>query len=318
MSPGANVTIRHNVDGRDQFIARIDGIPEIVRGKISVTPLLTLEGDVNFDTGNLEFAGEVLIKGSVTSGFSVKAERDITVTGKIEAGGCLESKGNITVSGSITGRRTKVTASGNVRAQKIVDSHVTAGGDVILGAGARNAYLRAGEKLTIERGADAGIVGGEVWVGRSIHLVTAGAPEGVPTTLVVGLQPDQADRLDQLKQKIGIVHEQTLRLLKKFALGRVDLSQIRNMISASRGPNRRILIRYATQLGQLATLHRKFNGQRQELEHSIWTAVDEVEILLTGQAYPGVRVRIGGGEHMILEGRQGARFFVTEGGLQVE
>ena len=252
------------------------------------------------------------------SGFSVKARRNITVTGKVESGGCLESEGNITVSGGIYGRRTSVTAAGNIRAQTVVDARVSAGGDLVLAAGALNARLRAGENLTMERGSEAGIVGGQVWVGRSIHLANAGAPEGVPTTLVVGLEPEQADSLDQIKQNIGMVHSHTLRLLKKFALARIDLEQIRNMISAARGPKRRILIRYATQLGQLAALHRKFAGQRQKLEHSIGTAVDEVEILLTGQAYPGVQVRIGGCEHVVIEGRKGARFFVAEGEILVE
>ena len=310
---GDNVEIKIPNSDVVEWTASADGVPHCDKDVLSVVPLLKLDGDVSFNTGNLNFEGEVFINGSILKGFSVKADRDITVAGKVESGATVWSGGDITISGEVIGRRTKVVARGNIRAQAVQDARVVAGSDIKLANYARNSYLRAGNSLTIQQaeGARNGMVGGQAWVRRCIDLHTA----GLRTTLVAGLEPDQAGQLDRLNQKIGTLHEHTLRILKKFTLARFDLEQIRNMIAAARGPRQRLLVQYAKQLGQLSMLYKKLVMERKELEQRIGTAVDGTEILVRDYAYPGVLIRIGEHQHVLSEGSKGRKFRILDGKL---
>lgn len=84
------------------------GRPEINKNVISVYEVYEVQFDVNVSTGNIEFAGDIIVKGNVTDGMKVK------------------SGGNITIMGGITGA--DISAGGNIRInQNIIGSQVKAG-----------------------------------------------------------------------------------------------------------------------------------------------------------------------------------------------
>lgn len=51
----------------------IDGHVRVVEDKIAVEPVYEVGGDVDFASGNIDFVGDVVIRGAVTSGFKVRA-----------------------------------------------------------------------------------------------------------------------------------------------------------------------------------------------------------------------------------------------------
>ena len=59
--------------------------------KISVIPVIEVNGDVDLSTGNIEFVGNVIVRGSVQTGFFVKAGGDVEITGTV-SGGIVEGK----------------------------------------------------------------------------------------------------------------------------------------------------------------------------------------------------------------------------------
>src|SRR4030043_291744 len=70
-SQGANVVQGAGDD--TIFVSALDGCIDIDGKKISVLPVAFIHGDINYDTGNIDFDGSVHITGSVNPGFSVKA-----------------------------------------------------------------------------------------------------------------------------------------------------------------------------------------------------------------------------------------------------
>lgn len=68
----------------DKLFAARDGYACYRDGKIIVRQTLTVHGDVNYHTGNIHFIGDIVLEGSVRSGFEVVG-RNVSVQDQIEA-----------------------------------------------------------------------------------------------------------------------------------------------------------------------------------------------------------------------------------------
>ena len=75
------------------LVAAIDGHIMFRSGTlVEVEPAYVVSGDVDYNTGNIDYVGSIVVKGDVKSGFEVKVEGDVDIWGvvedaKIEAGG---------------------------------------------------------------------------------------------------------------------------------------------------------------------------------------------------------------------------------------
>lgn len=61
----AGVRVEDGVRGYQHFYAERDGALKSVVGEVAITDTLVIDSDVGFDTGNLEYPGEVVVKGGV-------------------------------------------------------------------------------------------------------------------------------------------------------------------------------------------------------------------------------------------------------------
>ena len=91
MPRGRNVETN---DEGDELFASIDGEVEYVDGKISVMPNYEVPADVGTSTGNINFVGNVVVRGNVVSGFVVEAGGSVEVYGVVE-GAIIKAKGDI-------------------------------------------------------------------------------------------------------------------------------------------------------------------------------------------------------------------------------
>ena len=293
----AGENVRAELDGDvEQYYALIDGVLRIDGNELSVAELLTINGDVNFKTGNLSFGGEIYIDGSVLSGFSVSAGANITVTGTVEPGGVLKSGGDVTVGKGILGRKSCVAAEGSVRAQFVQEATVTAGKDISLGNYAYHAILRANGKVTISRGVGTrggSILGGQTWALMGIEIHVAGTRSETQTTLVAGLGWKDAQTLDRLERSIETSGGHMERILERFGLDHFDLTQIRNLIKAAMGAHRKVLANNARQLGKLAQLYQQLLQKRRSLKEKLSALPAKVEVKVWDRAFPGVLIRVG-------------------------
>lgn len=89
--PGKNVEI----DNQGlKIYSLIDGKP-CVRGQIvNVFSLHEVIGDVDIKSGNIDFSGDVVIKGNVTEGMKIKSGHNITIKGSV-SGASLEACGEV-------------------------------------------------------------------------------------------------------------------------------------------------------------------------------------------------------------------------------
>lgn len=102
----------HFSEEGDALLASISGQVEFSGRSFQVKPVLEIPGDVDFSTGNINFVGDVHIKGDICAGFTVRAMGSITVDGVVEA--CsVEAGGDLVVARGVQGDNQAV-----IRAQR--------------------------------------------------------------------------------------------------------------------------------------------------------------------------------------------------------
>lgn len=171
-------------------VATSAGSVRLVNGKVSVDPILKVDGDLSYKVGNVDFEGAVRISGSVPNGFSVKASGDVTVAGSVK-GATISAGGKVEVKSGITDGA-EVEADGDVIATYIHQSKVRAGGDVRVRKEIIRSVVRSGGNLLAS---GASVIGESVSARGRLEVGTASSREEIPTLLIAGVSPDVADLL---------------------------------------------------------------------------------------------------------------------------
>ncbi len=152
------------------------------QGRLLVLPLLTITGDVNLKTGNIDTTLPVLITGDIKAGFAVKSGADITVLGAIEDAR-VTSQANLSVRGGILAGQQRVKAHGAISARYAEGRQLKAGTVAVSGS-LRHCTVLATATVQAKE-----IVGGEVIAALDITCEVLGSGDGQRTRVQVGVDP---------------------------------------------------------------------------------------------------------------------------------
>ncbi len=182
--------------------AAIDGmVTKTEKDKLNVFPVYEVNGDVDYNIGNIDFVGTVVVRGNILTGFRVKASGDIRVTGGIE-GAEVETDGSIEILGGIIGsNKGYVKAGRNIKCSFIMEGNAFAGEDVIVSQSIMHSNVRAGRNVECV-GTKGLLVGGNVQAGDQVTARTIGNSMSTATTIEVGVRPELRQELVDLKQQI--------------------------------------------------------------------------------------------------------------------
>ncbi|MBP2667414.1 MAG: Flagellar Assembly Protein [Firmicutes bacterium] len=277
---GANIQVVDDV----KLVAAAGGNLVMIGGKMSISPILQIKGDVDLSTGNINFAGDVVIQGSVQEGFSVIAGGNVDVSGMV-SGGCVEGA-NITVRMGVIGlTKTVLKASGSVTAKFVENAKVVADHDILVTDVVLQSQLSAGKKIRVE-GRRGQIVGGIAAAGDEIILKSAGSSSATPTDLQAGVNPKLREEYFALRKDLKNA-EVSLDQLQK------GLFTLRSMDQGQMPPEKKELLLKITRaqfttMGQVETMRKRLG----ELE----TAYEELrsgQIKISDYVFPGVKITIG-------------------------
>ncbi len=127
--------------------AQIDGQPHLaVGGAVCVFAELTIDGDVNFTTGNIDFNGNVIVKGTVMNGFSVKCGH---LFAKEISGAAIFALGDVVVSEGISNADIKT--EGDVKARFVTGSNIKTFGSIMVDKEIIDSKIRSSAKFLSER-----------------------------------------------------------------------------------------------------------------------------------------------------------------------
>lgn len=193
--------VRLDSDGRT-VVAEKSGQVMLVNGKITVEEVYEVPG-VNIKTGNINFMGTVICRGSVEDGYNIKATGNVEIYGSV--GNCqIEAEGDIVISQGVMGRdEGKITTPRSVWARFIQNETVRAGEYVIVNDNIMNSNVTAQRKIIL-KGKRAQITGGHLFATEEISAKNIGSPGGgTETVLEVGIDPQKKQRLIELQELQG-------------------------------------------------------------------------------------------------------------------
>ncbi len=181
-------------DGLSIF-SSIDGQPHVdPLGEISVSPEMVIDGDVGYETGNITFDGNVVVRGSIQGGFSVKCI-NLVVEGIEEAE--VDITGDLTAEAGIT--ESKITAVGHVQAKFINKSFVSTFGDIVVQKEILDSEILLGGTCNNATGH---IIASSIVARNGVEAGKVGTDTSTPCVISVGAN-DLADHArEKLKQKI--------------------------------------------------------------------------------------------------------------------
>lgn len=304
MPVGKNVKISDN----NMIVAAIAGQLLVANNKIHVIPLIEVKGDVDLSTGNIEFVGNVVVRGSVQAGFTVKAQGDVEIAGTV-SGGIVEGK-NVIIRMGIQGmHRGYIKAAENVVAKFIENATVYAGNEILVNDVILHSKISAGKKIIVE-GRRGVIAGGTVAAGEEIRAKVAGTHMATNTELEVGVNPVLREEYHYNRKEIKKVETSLEQALKALAI-------LKSMDQAKMPQDKREMMLKLTKaqfhlVGQVESMRNRIT----EIE----LAIEEMRngrIRVSDIVYPGVKIVVGTLVKPVREQIRFASFFAEDGEVKI-
>lgn len=266
--------------------AAIDGmICKTDRDKINVFPIFEVNGDLDYNIGNIDFVGSVVIRGNVLSGFKVKASGDIRITGSVE-GADLEAGGSIEISAGILGHnKGSIRAGSRVKSSFIQDATVSAD-EVLVTQSIMHSNVRAAKQVVC-RGTKGLIVGGVIQAGEIVVARTIGNSMSTATVIEVGVLPELRNELGQLRIQLRSINENLDKTEKALVL----LDQL--AAAGQLGPEKmamRIKLNHTKK--QTAEEQSSMKDRILEIEKSLEDS-DKAKVEVVSTVYSGTKIVLG-------------------------
>lgn len=170
------------------LLASMPGHVEFTGRSFQVKPVLDIEGNVDFSTGNINFLGDINIKGDVLGGFTVRAMGDIHVGGVVEAGSTVEAGGDLVVVKGILGDGTTVIRSHRCVFSKYIENSTIYVRENLQTDCIINGRVYCDGEVRVRSGRGS-IMGGRIWAAKYVSATAIGSPAECRTTIALGGLP---------------------------------------------------------------------------------------------------------------------------------
>ena len=194
------------------YTAKITGKIEVNQGKINISPVHEVKGDVGIETGNIKFNGDVIVHGGVHDGAVIDAAGNVVIHGLIEDCDIRAGKDLFLLSGVKGNEKTIIDCKGSVTAQFVEYAIITCGGDISADYFFKSKVSCDGH---IElNGNNASIIGGYVSAVQGIEVNDIGNSFGTNTNVAVGVDVELTAEYEILAKKIQAISSNVLKIKK--------------------------------------------------------------------------------------------------------
>jgi len=275
-------------DDKITLYALIDGAVKIVNGKITIQNHLIIEGDVGYDTGNINFEGSITINGTVKDGFSVVAKDDISILSPMGIGAVskiVSKEGSIYIKGGIYGKTiASIEAGKDVFVKYCNECKITAGDTIHIGFYSLDCILNARKIVTDPENGK--IIGGTANAKIQIISATIGNKLEKRTNINV----EGFNRLE-IKKQLDDSLEKLDRLVRSGERIRKHLEIYENSLPGAEYGN---IKEYNAFLEKYQSVIDQINEVNQEVKYlqKILQTKGEGEVDILKSAYPRTFIKI--------------------------
>ena len=242
---------------------------------------------MDFSTGNIDFIGNVIVKGNIKDGFCVKAQGDVEVYGTVE-GGSISASGNIFIKKGIRGlKKSKIEAQGSIYSNFVEYATIFAGEDIKINEAIMHSVVNGG--ATVQVGGKKGlVVGGTCRAGQALICKTIGSSLATLTNIEVGLKPELRLEYKDICGKLTRAQENKDKTEKAIRL----LSDLKKKLKRLPPDKEKLLAKLLKACEQLKEQIQDLELYKIKLEEQIKT-LEKGYIEVSGVLYSGVNITIG-------------------------
>lgn len=276
-------------DGKIILRSKSNGVFERRQGLVSISRHLPIDGDVGYETGNIQFDGSITIRGTVQNGFSIVATGDIAIEDIEGVNGAKlihSTNGDILIRGGIFGLgKTVVEAGKNIFAKHVNEANLIAGNEIVIGSYALGSNLSAKKIIIDERKGK--IIGGKAVAKDTIITAISGNKMERRTELIIESisWQEQLKLIQEKAQILKTLHEEVIQIT----------SQLNNTQQHTEKMNEKQLKAFH----QLKQLVEDKNIKAETIDADIkemmsqFSKTAKEEIVVRKEAYPGTFIQIG-------------------------
>lgn len=266
-----------------KLVAMKPGHVVYINQKVSVLPTYEVRGDVDFNTGNIKFPGNVIVYGNVRNNFEVEATGDVEIHGNLE--GTVKTNGNLQIKKGIV--RGKAYALGSIFARYIENGYVKADANVVVTDAIMHSTTKAGQKVAIG-GKKGLLVGGSCAAGEEIRAKFIGSNLGTSTIVEVGVLPEIRLEYKEIVRKLATHQED----LNKTALIIKTLQEMKQKTGELPLNKRDMFVKSRRLQYQLQQEMETMKDRKNELEMMFYN-MEKARIYVEGQIFSGVTITMG-------------------------
>ncbi len=204
--PGADISIKFGKGAKlseDGFkvLSAVKGFPKYaLTGHIFVHQEYATEGDVDYETGHIDYDGNISINGRIKSGFKVKGNDIIAIE---VGGGIVTADGDVKIAGGIN--EGKIYARGSVYAKFIHKSEVICMGDVIVEKEIVDADIECSGRCVAENGK---LISSRITAKMGVKARNIGTEKAGPNVLKVGYDAFTEKELEKNTEQVDGLNKQ--------------------------------------------------------------------------------------------------------------
>jgi len=274
-------------DGLELY-AEISGTPTLDgSNKVQVNHAFTAPNDVNFETGHIDYDGDIVIRGTLKAGF--KAVGRVVRVGTVD-GGEIRATGDVTVLNGMIGG--SVYARGNVSIRFVQNSTIYCLGNLSVDKEILDSRIIASGAVIVKNGE---IISSDITCNKGLFTQHLGTEKSVPNTVTFGVDTFTARELKNIQDRIehtldgqelineklgslseeisrdttetlGLVHEIDRAGHENFLLSKTQGDPTTRGLKSQTQVNSRLLVRLDKELNQLLDRIEKKKKQREKFK----------------------------------------------------
>nr|WP_282580140.1 FapA family protein [Natroniella sulfidigena] len=284
------------------LVAEIDGQVMQINDRINVLQVYTVEGDVDLTTGNIDFNGNVIVKGNIRDNMEIKAEGSIQVNGSVYSAK-LEAEGQIIIQqGFIARNKGLLKAEGDIIVEFIENGIVEGAGNLVVNNAIMHSQIDVDQKITVTEKKGL-IVGGEVRATQEIEANIIGSDLDATTKVSVGVSPELRDEFKSKEQLYVTKKERLDEIIKA-----ISVLKKKDQLSDEK---KRLLKQLTRQKYTAAADFEELSTAREELLEKL-EQEKEGMIKVKNTIYPGVIITIGTTSSRINKPKSNVKYYLED------
>jgi len=189
-------------DNSNEILAKFEGNVIEKNGILIVSEIFSINGNVDFSTGNIENGGSVKVFGDVKSGFKMDIGETVEIKGIVEDA-VINAGDDVQINSGFVGTGSGfITAKGDINLKYVRNQKIHSRKSINVKNEVIDAELYARDRIRVKGGKNMSILGGHTISGNFIEVNCLGNEYGIQTRVEAGYDYQMEFEINFKKQEI--------------------------------------------------------------------------------------------------------------------